>query len=183
MLFNEDIIYNMRYGRIDASDTEVHDAATVSTAYRHQPAGCCSAGIHLESAAGCLPYRSCNVMTPVHRQPRTAALLLCWPQGFTCCRQPSVGKLHHARSMLSGPVFVPIQVAHIHQRILTFPGGYKTRVGERGLRLSGGEKQRVAFARAVLKRPAILVLDVRCCRHLHPEHSALRMRCTTHDLD
>lgn len=37
--------------------------------------------------------------------------------------------------------------------------GYDTRVGERGLRLSGGEKQRVAFARAVLRRPAILVLD------------------------
>jgi ABC-type dipeptide/oligopeptide/nickel transport system ATPase subunit len=42
---------------------------------------------------------------------------------------------------------------------MRFPQGYNTRVGERGLRLSGGEKQRVAFARAVLKAPAILVLD------------------------
>ncbi|KAK9792972.1 hypothetical protein WJX73_004493 [Symbiochloris irregularis] len=40
-----------------------------------------------------------------------------------------------------------------------FPEGYDTRVGERGLRLSGGEKQRVAFARAILRNPGILVLD------------------------
>lgn len=40
-----------------------------------------------------------------------------------------------------------------------FPDGFETRVGERGLRLSGGEKQRVAFARAILKNPGILVLD------------------------
>lgn len=51
------------------------------------------------------------------------------------------------------------QVSHIHDHLMRFPQGYSTRVGERGLRLSGGEKQRVAFARAVLKAPAIMVLD------------------------
>eukprot|EP00879_Flechtneria_rotunda_P011494 GHRR01012007.1.p2 GENE.GHRR01012007.1~~GHRR01012007.1.p2 ORF type:complete len:207 (+),score=52.25 GHRR01012007.1:59-622(+) len=56
-------------------------------------------------------------------------------------------------------VYEAAQIGHIHQHLTRFPHGYATRVGERGLRLSGGEKQRVAFARAVLKRPAILVLD------------------------
>ncbi|GJD12862.1 ATP-binding cassette sub-family B member 6, mitochondrial [Galdieria sulphuraria] len=51
------------------------------------------------------------------------------------------------------------KVARIHDFICSLPNGYETIVGERGLRLSGGEKQRVAVARAVLKNPSILVLD------------------------
>ncbi|KAH8552559.1 hypothetical protein BGW37DRAFT_489423 [Umbelopsis sp. PMI_123] len=51
------------------------------------------------------------------------------------------------------------KVAQIHDRILTFPDGYETKVGERGLRLSGGEKQRVAIARTILKNPPIILLD------------------------
>ncbi|XP_041835075.1 ATP-binding cassette, sub-family B (MDR/TAP), member 6a [Melanotaenia boesemani] len=49
--------------------------------------------------------------------------------------------------------------ADIHDKIMAFPDGYDTQVGERGLKLSGGEKQRVAIARTILKAPQIILLD------------------------
>ncbi|MBL7241087.1 ABC transporter ATP-binding protein/permease [Komagataeibacter rhaeticus] len=51
------------------------------------------------------------------------------------------------------------RLACIHDFIMSLPEGYATRVGERGLKLSGGEKQRVAIARTILKNPRVLVLD------------------------
>ena len=51
------------------------------------------------------------------------------------------------------------QIANIHSAIMQRPEGYETRVGERGLKLSGGEQQRIAIARAVLKRPRVFVFD------------------------
>jgi len=78
VLFNDTILYNIRYGRPDASDEEVREAA---------------------------------------------------------------------------------RMAQIDTFIRTLPEGYRTMVGERGLKLSGGEKQRVAIARTILKGPPILILD------------------------
>ncbi len=56
-------------------------------------------------------------------------------------------------------VIAAARAAHIHDFIEQLPEGYDTRVGERGLKLSGGEKQRVAIARALLKNPPILIFD------------------------
>ena len=49
--------------------------------------------------------------------------------------------------------------AHLHDIIMRLPNGYNTIVGERGLKMSGGEKQRVSIARAILKRAPILLCD------------------------
>ncbi|KAF4994021.1 hypothetical protein FGRMN_6055 [Fusarium graminum] len=82
------------------------------------------------------------------------------PQDTTLFNESLMFNLKYARpSATDEEVYAACRAASIHDRILSFPDQYSTQVGERGLRLSGGEKQRVAIARTILKDPRIIMLD------------------------
>ncbi|MEZ4497653.1 MAG: ABC transporter ATP-binding protein, partial [Thermomicrobiales bacterium] len=73
----------------------------------------------------------------------------------TIKRNIAYGKLEATQDEIESAA----KAAAIHDRIMELPEGYDTIVGERGYKLSGGEKQRIAIARVVLKNPPILILD------------------------
>jgi len=64
------------------------------------------------------------------------------------------------------------RAARIHELIRSLPDGYDTMAGERGYRFSGGEKQRLAIARLILKAPAVMILD-EATSHLDSETETL----------
>jgi ATP-binding cassette subfamily B protein len=94
------------------------------------------------------------------RQSSLRAAIGIVPQDTVLFNDTILYNIHYGRpDATPEEVIEAAQAAHIHDFIESLPDRYETRVGERGLKLSGGEKQRVAIARAILKNPAILVFD------------------------
>jgi len=82
------------------------------------------------------------------------------PQDTVLFNETLMYNLKYANpSATNEDVYNACRAASIHEKIVNFPDGYQSRVGERGLKLSGGEKQRVAIARTILKDPRIILLD------------------------
>jgi ABC-type transport system involved in Fe-S cluster assembly fused permease/ATPase subunit len=82
------------------------------------------------------------------------------PQDTVLFNDTILYNIHYGRPEASlAEVVDAAKAAHIHEFIESLPEKYESRVGERGLKLSGGEKQRVAIARAILKNPSILIFD------------------------
>jgi len=82
------------------------------------------------------------------------------PQDTVLFNDTILYNIHYGRPSASPEEVVDAaKAAHIHEFIESLPDRYESRVGERGLKLSGGEKQRVAIARAILKNPSILIFD------------------------
>jgi len=82
------------------------------------------------------------------------------PQDTVLFNDTILYNVHYGRPEASlAQVIEAAKAAHIHEFVESLPDRYESRVGERGLKLSGGEKQRVAIARAILKNPSILIFD------------------------
>ncbi len=82
------------------------------------------------------------------------------PQDTVLFNDTILYNIHYGRpDAPPAEVIEAAKAAHIHEFIESLPDRYESRVGERGLKLSGGEKQRVAIARAILKNPSILIFD------------------------
>ncbi|KAF5867462.1 putative abc transporter protein [Botrytis fragariae] len=82
------------------------------------------------------------------------------PQDPTLFNDTVMNNIRYARlDATDEEVYEACKAAAVHDKIMKFADGYNSKVGDRGVKLSGGEKQRVAIARAILKQPKIILLD------------------------
>ncbi|KAF8865575.1 hypothetical protein BDZ45DRAFT_786840 [Acephala macrosclerotiorum] len=82
------------------------------------------------------------------------------PQDPMLFNDSIMNNIRYARmTATDNEVYEACRAAAVHEKIMSFPDGYNSKVGDRGVKLSGGEKQRVAIARAILKQPEIILLD------------------------
>jgi ATP-binding cassette, subfamily B, heavy metal transporter len=111
-----------------------------------------------EVNAGRITINGADIRALVQASLRAAIGIV--PQDTVLFNDTILYNIHYGRpSATPEEVIEAAKAAHIHDFIESLPDKYETRVGERGLKLSGGEKQRVAIARAILKNPSILVFD------------------------
>jgi ATP-binding cassette subfamily B protein len=108
--------------------------------------------------AGCITINGADIRGVTQSSLRAAIGIV--PQDTVLFNDTILYNIHYGRPGASPEEVVDAaKAAHIHEFIESLPDRYESRVGERGLKLSGGEKQRVAIARAILKNPGILVFD------------------------
>ena len=90
-----------------------------------------------------------------------------------CIRDSSIAENISAFDPAPDPAWIQAvaRMANIHDEIMRMPMGYETLVGDMGSSLSGGQKQRVVLARAVYRRPALLLMD-EATSHLDPDAEA-----------
>ncbi len=108
--------------------------------------------------SGCISINGQNIGTVTQASLRAAIGIV--PQDTVLFNDTINYNIAYAHPQATqAQVIEAAQLANIHTFIESLPNGYDTKVGERGLKLSGGEKQRVAIARAILKKPKILIFD------------------------
>ncbi|KAG0243482.1 Homocysteine S-methyltransferase 1 [Actinomortierella wolfii] len=173
-LFNDTIGYNIGYGKIGQDSTQLIDPSRLAQIQRKSSIGDGSNGTGGTSANNRGTRRGLswsNGSRPFTRQHRkkqsNSNTPLIGAEGSGAEGDADVDETNETAEAADiedswrddARIQFAAEAARIHEIISRFPDGYETRVGERGLRLSGGEKQRVAIARTILKNPPILLLD------------------------
>jgi ATP-binding cassette, subfamily B, heavy metal transporter len=111
-----------------------------------------------EVSSGCISINGQNIQTVTQSSLRAVMGIV--PQDTVLFNETIYYNIAYAYPQATqAEVIEAAKLAHLHTFITSLPNGYDTKVGERGLKLSGGEKQRVAIARAMLKKPNILIFD------------------------